>query len=244
MQIRSERPEDLPAIRDITAAAFAPMPYSTGAEPRIINALRESGALTLSLVADRHGEVLGHVAFSPVAINGEPGDWYGLGPVAVSPPYKGLRIGKALIEEGLDRLREMDAGGCVLLGDPPVKGALVISGMYDLHAPMLSARAKYVKITPEELDAASAMRHLGRIRCPVAVAWSVGDSPEFRRQAQVFAWVNRINRRLRHRHDRTPPPSTSTGRVRARRPCAPWPRSRHWNHRRRLAHAVVVSKSR
>lgn len=76
---------------------------------------------------------------------------------------------------------------CVLLGDPPVRGALVISGMYDLHAPLLSARSKYVKITPEELDAASAMRHLGRIRCPVAVAWSVGDSPEFRRQAQVFA---------------------------------------------------------
>jgi len=76
---------------------------------------------------------------------------------------------------------------CVLLGNPPVRGALVISGMYDLHAPMLSARAKYVKITPDELDAASAMRHLGRIRCPVAVAWSVGDSPEFRRQAQVFA---------------------------------------------------------
>ena len=76
---------------------------------------------------------------------------------------------------------------CVLLGQPPVKGALLISGMYDLHAPLLSARSKYVKITPEELDAASAMRHLGRIRCPVAVAWSIGDSPEFRRQAQVFA---------------------------------------------------------
>jgi arylformamidase len=76
---------------------------------------------------------------------------------------------------------------CVLLGQPPVKGALLISGMYDLHAPLLSSRSKYVKITPEELDAASAMRHLGRIRCPVAVAWSVGDSPEFRRHAQVFA---------------------------------------------------------
>jgi arylformamidase len=76
---------------------------------------------------------------------------------------------------------------CVLLGDPPIKGALLISGMYELHAPLLSARSKYVKITPQELDAASAMRHLGRIRCPVAVAWSVGDSPEFRRQAQVFA---------------------------------------------------------
>ena len=76
---------------------------------------------------------------------------------------------------------------CVLLGNSAVKGALVISGMYDLYAPLLSARSKYVRITPDELDAASAMRHLGRVSCPVAVAWSVGDSPEFRRQAQVFA---------------------------------------------------------
>ncbi len=75
---------------------------------------------------------------------------------------------------------------CVLLGNATIKGALLISGMYDLHAPLLSARSKYVKITPEELDAASAMRHLGRIRCPVAVAWSAGDSPEFRRQGQVL----------------------------------------------------------
>jgi arylformamidase len=59
--------------------------------------------------------------------------------------------------------------------------------MYDLQAPLLSARSKYVKVTPEEESAASAMRHLGRIRCPVAVAWSIGDSPEFRRQAEVFA---------------------------------------------------------
>jgi arylformamidase len=76
---------------------------------------------------------------------------------------------------------------CVLLGNTTIKGALLISGIYDLHAPMLSARAKYVKITPEEEDAASAMRHLGRIRCPVAVAWSVGDSPEFRRHGQVLS---------------------------------------------------------
>jgi arylformamidase len=76
---------------------------------------------------------------------------------------------------------------CVLLGHGALKGALLISGMYDLHAPMLSARAKYVKITAEELDAASAMRHLGRVSCPVAVAWSVGDSPEFRRHGQVLS---------------------------------------------------------
>ena len=76
---------------------------------------------------------------------------------------------------------------CVLLGPNAIKGALLISGMYDLHAPLLSARSKYVQVTPEQLDAASAMRHLGRIRCPVAVAWSVGDSPEFRRHGQVLS---------------------------------------------------------
>jgi arylformamidase len=85
--------------------------------------------------------------------------------------------------------------GCVLLTDwatrglpgDVIKGALLISGMYDLHAPLLSARSKYVRVTPEEAAAASAMRQLGRIDCPVAVAWSVGDSPEFRRQSKVFA---------------------------------------------------------
>ena len=31
------------------------------------------------------------------------------------------------------------------------------------------------------------MRHLDRIACPVAVAWAVSDSIEFRRQSMVFA---------------------------------------------------------
>jgi arylformamidase len=37
---------------------------------------------------------------------------------------------------------------CVLLDSTTVQGALLISGMYDLHAPLLSARSRYVKITP------------------------------------------------------------------------------------------------
>jgi predicted N-acetyltransferase YhbS len=118
MQIRDERLEDLSAIREVTAAAFALVPHSTGAEPRIIDALRDAGALILSLVADRRGMVIGHVAFSPVEIGGERGDWYGLGPVAVTPAFIGVGIGKVLIEAGLDRLRELDADGCVVLGDP------------------------------------------------------------------------------------------------------------------------------
>ncbi len=68
-----------------------------------------------------------------------------------------------------------------------IKGALVMSGMYELHPAMLSSRGKYVQITKDEQAEASAMRHLDRIACPVAVAWAVSDSIEFRRQSMVFA---------------------------------------------------------
>ena len=49
----------------------------------IVKRLRACQALTLSLVADKDGQIVGHVAFSPVQIDGESSDWHGLGPVAV-----------------------------------------------------------------------------------------------------------------------------------------------------------------
>ncbi len=68
-----------------------------------------------------------------------------------------------------------------------VKAALLASGMYDLRAPLLSARSAYVRVTREEEDALSPLRHVGRIRCPVALAHGERESPEFRRQAADFA---------------------------------------------------------
>ncbi len=84
---------------------------------------------------------------------------------------------------------------CVLITDwemrglpaDTLKGALLMSGMYELYPAMLSSRGKYVQISADELAAASAMRHLDRISCPVAVSWAVSDSPEFRRQSSTFA---------------------------------------------------------
>lgn len=118
MKIRLERPEDATTIHALTDAAFAGMPYSDGTEAEIIDRLRAAEALTLSLVATEGAEILGHVAFSPVMINGEAGDWYGLGPVSVWPDHQRMGVGQALIREGLRRLQLMGAGGCVLLGDP------------------------------------------------------------------------------------------------------------------------------
>jgi arylformamidase len=72
---------------------------------------------------------------------------------------------------------------------PPtlVKGGLCISGMYDLKAVRLSARASYVKLDDRSEQALSPQRHLDRIRCPVVVAYAEHDSPEFQRQSREFA---------------------------------------------------------
>ena len=118
MIIRPEIAEDAAAIRAVTAAAFKDAPYSNGTEADLVDALRDAGALALSLVAEKQGRVVGHVAFSPVTINGEAGHWFGLGPVSVEPAEQRRGIGQALIRGGLERLRAEGAEGCVLLGDP------------------------------------------------------------------------------------------------------------------------------
>jgi putative acetyltransferase len=64
------------------------------------------------------GRVIGHIAFSPVTISDGTRNWYGLGPVSVLPAYQRQGIGKALIREGLSRLKDMKARGCCLVGHP------------------------------------------------------------------------------------------------------------------------------
>lgn len=87
-------------------------------EQFVVTALRKAGALTVSLVAELDGRVVGHIAFSPVVMSdGTPG-WYGLGPVSVLPEYQKQGIGKALIHEGLSRLKTLGARGCCLVGHP------------------------------------------------------------------------------------------------------------------------------
>lgn len=116
--IRSETAADVDAISEVTIAAFKTLAISNHTEQDIIAALRAAGALTLSLVAEVEGRVIGHIAFSPVSISDGTRNWYGLGPVSVLPAYQRQGVGKALIGEGLARLRAMDAQGCCLVGHP------------------------------------------------------------------------------------------------------------------------------
>lgn len=118
MLIRFECPADIGTISDIATAAFAAVPQSDFTEARIIESLRASGALTVSLVAMAGDEIVGHVAFSPVAITGGPQGWYGLGPISVRPNCQKQGIGQELVRRGLADLRRLGALGCVVLGDP------------------------------------------------------------------------------------------------------------------------------
>lgn len=116
--LRDEAPGDVEAIAAVTRAAFEHHPHSRQTEAFIVAALRRAGALTLSLVAEVDGRVVGHVAFSPVRVSDGSAGWYGLGPVSVAPELQRQGIGSALIRQGLQRLRALGAQGCALVGEP------------------------------------------------------------------------------------------------------------------------------
>ena len=118
MIIRNETISDIAAINEVTIAAFKNLAISNQTEQYIINALRKAKALTVSLVAEIDGQVVGHIAFSPVTISDGAADWYGLGPVSVLPEHQKNGIGKFLISEGLSLLKKLDGQGCVLVGHP------------------------------------------------------------------------------------------------------------------------------
>ena len=116
--IRSETSADIEAITEVTRAAFETLEISNHTEQFIIEALRAAKALKVSLVAELDGRVIGHVAFSPVTISDGTQNWYGLGPVSVLPEYQRNGVGKALIQQGLSRLKAFNVQGCCLVGHP------------------------------------------------------------------------------------------------------------------------------
>ncbi len=145
MEISTESPGHVDAIRSLTTAAFEHAEHSSRTEAAIIDALRRAGALSLSLVAIDDGAIVGHVAFSPVKIDCREGQWFGLGPVSVRPDRQGEGIGSALIGRGLELLRSSGAEGCVVLGEPAYYGRFGFSGGDGLRYP--DAPAPYFQWT-------------------------------------------------------------------------------------------------
>ncbi|HEX5135618.1 MAG TPA: N-acetyltransferase [Planctomycetota bacterium] len=115
--IRPERPPDVAAVREIHRLAFP-----ADAEARLVDALRAGGHALVSLVADRKGEVLGHVLFSRVILEPPGPVGAGLAPLAVHPSWQRRGIGGALVREGLSACAAVGVAFVVVLGDPAYYG--------------------------------------------------------------------------------------------------------------------------
>ncbi len=122
VHVRTEAPADVAAIRVVIEDAFREHPHSRQTEAQVVDALRRAGALSLSLVAHRGGQVVGHAAFVPVSITGGASGWHSLGPLSVAPDAQGAGVGTALVWHGLRTLRQLGAAGCVVLGEPAYYG--------------------------------------------------------------------------------------------------------------------------
>ena len=120
MLIRDETAADAEAIGPLVTEALRLLPQATGTEAAIVERLRAAGALTLALVADEGGEVIGYLAASAARIGSEDG-WGLIGPLVVSPPRHRQGIGTALMNEALRRLRATSRGAA-LVGDPGYYG--------------------------------------------------------------------------------------------------------------------------
>jgi putative acetyltransferase len=111
--IREELADDVAAVRTLNTSAF-----ESDAEAKLVDALRAAGGLVLSLVAELDGEIVGHIAFSPVVVESRDHatDGVGLAPMAVAPAYRRQGIGGGLIDVGLRRLHVAGHRFCVVLG--------------------------------------------------------------------------------------------------------------------------------
>ncbi|MBC7005751.1 N-acetyltransferase [Photobacterium sp. BZF1] len=114
MLIRSEAPADIMPIDNLLKSVF-----DTEAEAELVMRLRENGNRTLSLVAcNDDGELVGHLFFSPVMLDGEDHNWQGLAPMAIKPEYQRQGIGQAMLEEAKQTLAELGYPVIVVLGHP------------------------------------------------------------------------------------------------------------------------------
>ena len=139
IHIRPETPANIPHITAITQAAFLTEVHSSHTEQFIINALRKAGALSLSLVAEQNGEVVGHIAASPVQVGEHGGNWYGLAPLSVRPDKQQQGIGGLLVQQLLQELKTLGADGCVVLGDPDYYGRFGFKAQHGLYYPGVPA---------------------------------------------------------------------------------------------------------
>jgi len=111
--IREETPEDYSSIFEINKQAFG-----QELESKLIDALRKSGALLLSLVAELDGEIVAHIAYSEAPIVNEDVTVQAvcIAPLAVKPSHQKMGYGTAIIRMSFDILTERGYSIVLVMG--------------------------------------------------------------------------------------------------------------------------------
>lgn len=135
---------DCNAISDVYLSAFPESERELIATLAIDLLNEETKPETISLVDEIDGEIVGHVAFSPVTMDFDK-NWRGyiLAPLAVKPGFQKQGIGSELINTGIDCLKESGVDVVFVYGDPAYYGrfgfeaetATNFKPPYELHFP-------------------------------------------------------------------------------------------------------------
>lgn len=113
--IREEGPGDQGAIHTINRLVFG------GEEEAVlVDRLRASGCIVVSLIAAEGGEVIGHILFSelPISTGAATIPAVSLAPMAVRGDWQSKGVGSALVRTGLALCRERGKAAAIVLGHP------------------------------------------------------------------------------------------------------------------------------
>jgi putative acetyltransferase len=113
--IRRAESADAASIRAVHLAAFP-----TAAEAYLVERIEQDGDRVASLVAEREGEVAGHVLLSRMVVSGDGRALraVGLGPVAVHPRFQRSGIGSGLVRDALAVAAETGEEMVFVVGEP------------------------------------------------------------------------------------------------------------------------------
>jgi len=115
MNIRKEIDSDKEKIWKVNVESF-----ETEAEANLVNALRDSKILFISLIAEEDEEIVGHILFTPVELIGDDSGLklMGLAPMAVLPGFQKKGIGSQLVKTGKEKCSTQGYDAIIVLGHP------------------------------------------------------------------------------------------------------------------------------
>lgn len=155
MLIRTEIPSDITQIDTLLKKAF-----DTDAESNLTTKLRENGKVIFSAVAcNDENQVVGHILFTTVTLDGKDHSYLGLAPLAVAKEYRRQGIAQQLLTFSLESLAEFGHRAVFTLGEPMVyhNSGFMTAANFRCKWPVPSEFFMAVELTPNALAGRSGL---------------------------------------------------------------------------------------